>query len=98
MIKRKNIMYFSATIREESIEIRHATGNIYVLLLLKSNIEDKINKIRSSDGSNIGYIDIGGVQIMIKAHFREGINSLVNIVVLDNRIKHRKDDLLGIKS
>ena len=41
MIKRKNILYFSATIREEPIEIRHARRNTNILWLLKSVIEDK---------------------------------------------------------
>ena len=33
---------------------------------------------------------------MIKAHFRERINSPVNLAILDNRIKERKHALLGI--
>ena len=35
----------------------------------------------------IGYVHIGGIQVMIKAHFREGINSPVNLAILDKRIK-----------
>ena len=48
MNKRKNIMYFSATIREEPIEIKHIRGNTNIPLLLKSDIKDEINIIRSS--------------------------------------------------
>lgn len=65
-------------LREEPIEIRHARGNKNVSLLLKSNIEDKINRIKSSDKPKIGYVHIGGIQIMIIAHFREGICSPIN--------------------
>lgn len=49
MIKRKNTMYFYATVREEPIEISHAKGNKNITWLLKLGIEDKINRIRSSD-------------------------------------------------
>lgn len=56
-------------LREEPIEIRHAKGNKNVPLLLKSNIEDKINRIKSSDRSKIRYVHIRGIQIMMKAHF-----------------------------
>ena len=70
MIKRKNIMYLIATMREEPIEIKHAKGNTNIPLLLKFDIEDKISKIKSSDKPKIGYIHIGGFQVMIKAHFR----------------------------
>ena len=38
MIKRKNIMYSSATVREEPIEIRYSRGNTNIPLLLKTNI------------------------------------------------------------
>lgn len=62
-------MYLSAIIREEPIEIRYAKGNTNIPLLLKSNIEDKINRIKSSDRSKIGYVHIRGIQIMMKAHF-----------------------------
>ena len=89
-------MYFSATVREESIEIRYARGNTNIPLLLKIDIEEKINKIKSSDRLKIGSVHIGGIQVMIKAHFREGKNSPVNIAILDNRIKYRKHTLLGI--
>lgn len=51
-------MYFNATVREEPIEKRHARGNRKIHLLLKSYIEDKINRIRSSDRPKIGYIHI----------------------------------------
>ena len=96
MIKRKNIMYFSTTVREEPIEIRYARGNTNLPLLLKNDIEDKINKIKSSDKFKIGYAHIGGIQVMIKAHFQEGIDSPVNLAILDNRIKDLKHALLGI--
>ena len=87
MIKRKNLMYFRATIRKEQIEIRQARGNRNIPLLLKLDIEDKISKIKFSDKSKIGYIHIGGIQIMIKVHFKEGIDSPINIA---NRIKKLK--------
>lgn len=96
MVKRKNIIYFSATVREEPIDIWYARGNTNIPLLLKSDIEEKINKIRPNDRHKIGYIHIGGIQIVIKSHFREGIDSSVNLAVLDNRIKDRKHALLGV--
>lgn len=89
-------MYFSVALREEPIEIRHARGNKNVPLLLKSNVEDKINTIKSSDRPKIGYVHIGGIQIMIKAHFRERICSPINLAILDNRIKDPKHVLFGI--
>lgn len=69
---------------------------INITLLLKPNIEDKISKIKSSGRSKNGYIRIGGIQIMIKARFKEGIDDPVNIVVLDKRIKYRKYALFRI--
>lgn len=89
-------MYLSATISGEPIEIRHPRGSTNISLLLESYIEDKINKIWYSDRAKIGYIHIGGIQIKIKTHFWEEINSLINLAILDNRIRYRKHTLFGI--
>ena len=58
-------MYFSAIVREKPIEIRYARGNTNIPLLLKTDIEDRINKIKSSDRLKIGNVHIGGIQVMI---------------------------------
>lgn len=95
-MNKKKIMYFSAIIIEKPIDIMHSRGNTNIPMLLKSDIKDKINRIMSSNRSKIGYIYIEGIQIMIKIHFRDGIDSPLNIIVLDNNIKNRKCLLLGI--
>lgn len=89
-------MYLSATINEEPIEIRHPRGSTNISLLLESYIEDKINKIWYSYRAKIGYIHLGGIQIKIKTHFWEGINNLINLAILDNRIRYWKPTLFRI--
>lgn len=53
MIKKEyNVFQFYYSRRP--IEIKHARWNANILLLLKSDIEDKINKIKSGDRSKTG--------------------------------------------
>ena len=44
----------------------------------------------------VGYFHIGVVQILIKSTFQEWINSLIELLLKDERITNSKDKILGV--
>ncbi|GLT95854.1 hypothetical protein SLE2022_135130 [Rubroshorea leprosula] len=94
--KRKDTVYHGISTKECSIPIKNTIGVINIPLLIKLEIESKLSKIKEFDRSRIGFIHIGGIQILIKAHFREGIDTPIKVALIDNRINDRKDAILGL--
>ena len=75
----------------------YTRGNTNIQLLFKYDIEDKISKIKSSDRPKNWICSYWRNPNYNKSSsFLEGIDSLVNLTVLDNIIKDRKHALLGI--
>nr|ABN09062.1 Tobamoviral movement protein [Medicago truncatula] len=65
------------------------------------NYEEKIygvkKNIKKEEHRNkIGYIHIRAIQVLIKATFKERINSLVELVLKDDRITEPIDKILGV--
>ena len=54
-----------------------------------------MKKIPLDQRKKLGYIHIGGIKILIKSTYRQGINSPIKIVILDNRITNRRDVVIG---
>ena len=55
-----------------------------------------MEKINEKERYKIGWIYIGSIQMIISATFREGIDTLIDLALLDNRITDKKEAILGI--
>ena len=56
----------------------------------------RIQKIDENDRCKIGWIYIGSIQMIISATFREGIDTPIDLALLDNRIVNKKEAIPGI--
>ena len=62
----------------------------------KRELIQRIQKINEKDRCKIGWIYIGSIQMIISATFREGIDTPIDLALLDNRIVNKKEAILGI--
>ena len=93
---RKNIMYYGLSLKEKALNIEVTSNKIEIPLLEKRELIQRISKINEKDHSKIGWIYIGSIQMIISATFREGIDTPIDLAILDNRIVNKKEAILGI--
>ena len=73
--------------------------NIYPKIsynLADKDFDQRIQKINEKDHGKIGWIYIVSIQMIISATFREGIDTPIDLALLDNRIINKKEAILGI--
>ena len=95
LLSRPNeIMYFVRTI-EHSIDIKDTEGSVYLPLITHSTLEADRKKFSTAVRPSINFLHLGAIKIMLKAHFREGINSPIKMALYDDRLNHAQDKILG---
>ena len=82
---RKKDEYYVVCQKEHVIDCRYAKGKASIPLVTKRIINKEINDIKSK-GDPIKYVHLGGTEILIKACFREGIDTLIELYLTDDRI------------
>nr|WNH14475.1 movement protein [Physostegia virginiana caulimovirus 2] len=95
VFKRKNEILYCVSTQEMSVDITDVSGHTYLPLLVKEDVNKKLLRLDPSLRSKISVIHLGAVKIMLKAYFRDGINTPVKMALVDDRINNRKDALLG---
>ena len=93
---RKNIMYYGLSLKEKALNIEATSNKIEIPLLEKRELIQRIQKINEKDRYKIGWIYIGSIQMILNATFREGIDTPIDLALLDNRIVNKKEAILGI--
>lgn len=93
--RRKNEILYCISTKEMSIDIKDVNGQVYLPLITKREISEKLGKIDSEIRKKINMIHIGAVKILIKAQFKNGIDTPIKMALIDNRINSRKDCILG---
>ena len=93
---RKNIMYYGLSLKEKALNIEITSNKIEIPLLEKRELIQRISKINEKDRCKIGWIYIGSIQMIISATFREGIDTPIDLALLDNWIVNKKEAILGI--
>lgn len=93
--QRKNEIFYCISTKEMSIDIKNVKGQIYLPLLTKEEINSRLNTIPIEVRKKISMVHLGAVKILIKAQFRDGINTPLKMALIDNRINDRKDCILG---
>jgi hypothetical protein len=88
------LQHYGITNREQTLDINLTTNRINIPLLRKEDVQNKLANLK--DKQKIGYVHIGAIQVMIKAIFREGIDTPIELALVDNRLIQRKDVVLGV--
>ena len=70
--------------KKHPIESTLTEGILRIPLVSKALIENEISRLSFKD--EVTEIYIAGVQLLVKAYFREGINSPIELLITDGRI------------
>ena len=84
--KRQKEEYYVVSQKEHIIDCKYARGKAYIPILSKRIINKEIQDIKAK--TPIKYVHLGGTEILIKACFREGIDTPIEIYLADDRIIH----------
>ncbi|KAL0449298.1 UNVERIFIED_CONTAM: movement protein [Sesamum latifolium] len=72
------------------------TGNVMEMQLIpKEEILEDLSKLREKVAVTMKWIHIGAIEVVIKATFKEGIDSEIHLSIMDKRINNLRDDCLG---
>ncbi|KAL0451312.1 UNVERIFIED_CONTAM: movement protein [Sesamum latifolium] len=72
------------------------TGNVMEMQLIhKEEILKELSKLREEVVVTMKWIHIGAIEVVIKATFKEGIDSEIHLSIMDKRINNLRDGYLG---
>ena len=84
--KRQKEEYYVVSQKEHIIDCKYTRGKAYIPIINKRMINKEIQDIKAK--TPIKYVHLGGTEILIKACFREGIDTPIEIYLADDRIVH----------
>ena len=84
--KRQKEEYYVVSKKEHIIDCKYTRGKAQIPILSKRIINKEIQDIKAK--IPIKYVHIGGTEILIKACFRERIDTPIEIYLADDRIIH----------
>lgn len=96
MFARDKISYHEYQGIEKIIEITQTTGKHKLNLLTKPMIDQILRKIPERKRKKMNYVHLGGIQILVKSTFKEGINCPIVINLSDERFINAREGNLGI--
>ncbi|KAL2237550.1 UNVERIFIED_CONTAM: movement protein [Sesamum indicum] len=72
------------------------TGNVMKMQFIrKEEILEELSKLREELAITMKWIHIGTIEVVIKATFKEGIDSEIHLSIMDRRINNLRDGCLG---
>ena len=72
------------------------TGNVMEMQLIpKEEILEELSKLREEVAITMKWIHIGTIEVVIKATFKERIDSKIHLSIMDRRINNLRDGCLG---
>ncbi|KAL0372623.1 UNVERIFIED_CONTAM: movement protein [Sesamum calycinum] len=72
------------------------TGNVMEMQLIpKEEILEELSRLREEIAVTMKWIHIGTIEVVIKATFKEGIDSEIHLSIMDRRINNLRDGCLG---
>ncbi|WMV37407.1 hypothetical protein MTR67_030792, partial [Solanum verrucosum] len=84
IFKRQKEEYYVVSQKEHIIDCKYTKGKVRIPIINKRIINKEIQKIKAKEP--IKYVHLGGTEILIKACFREGIDTPIEIYLTDDRI------------
>ncbi|KAL2237838.1 UNVERIFIED_CONTAM: putative enzymatic polyprotein [Sesamum indicum] len=93
--QRKHHIIYKVSSGEFAIPME-LTGNVMEMQLIpKEEILEELSKLREEVAITIKWIHIGTIEVVIKATFKEGIDSEIHLSIMDRRINNLRDGCLG---
>ena len=92
---RSNIVYYGMISKEYPVQISSKTGTMMVPIVTNEDIRQKLECIPEKDRSKVSYLFISTIQIILKSTFDAGINSPIDLVLFDGRLRNTDDMVLG---
>ncbi|WMV32937.1 hypothetical protein MTR67_026322, partial [Solanum verrucosum] len=84
IFKRQKEEYYVVSQKEHIIDCKYTKGKARIPIINKRIINKEIQGIKAEEP--IKYVHLGGTEILIKACFREGIDTPIEIYLADDRI------------
>ncbi|KAL2226502.1 UNVERIFIED_CONTAM: movement protein [Sesamum indicum] len=93
--QRKHHIIYKVSSGEFAIPME-LTGNVMEMQLIpKEEILEELSKLREEVVVTMKWIHIGTIEVVIKATFKEGIDSEIHLSIMDRRINNLRDGCLG---
>ncbi|KAL0420982.1 UNVERIFIED_CONTAM: movement protein [Sesamum latifolium] len=93
--QRKHHIIYKVSSGEFAIPME-LTGNVMEMQLIpKEEILEELSKLREEVAVAMKWIRIGAIEVVIKATFKEGIDSEIHLSIMDRRINNLRDGCLG---
>ncbi|KAK4388177.1 movement protein [Sesamum angolense] len=93
--QRKHHIIYKVSSGEFAIPMEF-TGNVMeIQLISKEEILEELSRLREEVAVTMKWIHIGTIKVVIKATFKEGIDSEIHLSIMDRRINNLRDDCLG---
>ncbi|KAL2246297.1 UNVERIFIED_CONTAM: movement protein, partial [Sesamum indicum] len=93
--QRKHHIIYKVSSGEFAIPME-LTGNVMEMQLIpKEEILEELSKLREEVAITMKWIHIGTIEVVIKATFKEGIDSEIHLSIMDRRINNLRDGCLG---
>ncbi|KAK4391466.1 movement protein [Sesamum angolense] len=93
--QRKHHIIYKVSSDEFAIPMEF-TGNVMEMQLIpKEEILEELSRLREEIAVTVKWIHIGTIEVVIKATFKEGIDSEIHLSIMDRRINNLRDGCLG---
>ncbi|KAL0297762.1 UNVERIFIED_CONTAM: movement protein [Sesamum radiatum] len=93
--QRKHHIIYKVSSDEFAIPMEF-TGNVMEMQLIpKEEILEKLSRLREEITVTMKWIYIGTIEVVIKATFKEGIDSEIHLSIMDRRVNNLRDGCLG---
>jgi hypothetical protein len=93
---RKHHLYYGLNLQERALVVSLTSNRVMIPLLTKKDLEEKLQKINPEIRNTIGWLHIGAIQIIIKSTFKEGLDTPIDLAIMDNRIRNMQEALHGV--
>ncbi|KAL0418821.1 UNVERIFIED_CONTAM: movement protein [Sesamum radiatum] len=94
--QRKHHIIYKVSSGEFAIPMEF-TGNVMEMQLIpKEEILEELSRLREEIAVTMKWIHIGTIEVVIKATFKEGIDSEIHLSIMDRRSNNLRDGCLGI--
>ncbi|KAL8462293.1 hypothetical protein ACS0TY_033371 [Phlomoides rotata] len=93
--QRKHNIIYKVNTREFSIPMELTGNTMEMQLIPKEEIMEELSKMEEEVALTMKWIHIGTIEVVIKATFKEGIDSEIHLSIMNRRIIDPKEACLG---
>ncbi|KAL0340304.1 UNVERIFIED_CONTAM: movement protein [Sesamum radiatum] len=92
--QRKHHIIYKVSSDEFAIPIEFTDNVMEMQLIPKEEILEELSRLREEIAVTMKWIHIGTIEVVIKATFKEGIDSEIHLSIMDRRINNLRDGIL----